>query len=131
MYLTRNRSQTGYTRDGQQKAGGSFLILFSKEPGKEVRACVRSVRMAQCGQFMMGNANVGNARLTLSGAYGDDGLTVDAGRLPAETWETLVMLPSDLVERFWHSCGHNDAREEGPAVRAWAIEHLGKLRKAG
>lgn len=149
MFLHTNLSQTGYTRDGQQKAGGPFLILFTWYPpplgsapvgttqytdGARVlpivRACVRSVRMSQCGHWMMGSAQIGAARITLSGAYGSDGLTCDADRYPG-VWDTLIELPRELTTALWNGGGHNSAGSEAPAMRAWAIANVVALRKAG
>lgn len=143
MFLHTNPSQTGYTRDGQQKAGGPFLILFSGHPLTVlnsyktenrtlpiVRAAVRSVRMSQCGHWMMGEARLGTHRITLSGSYGEDGLTCDADKYPG-LWDTLVELPRELNTAFWDGGGHNTCGSEAPAMRAWAQENLKRLRAAG
>lgn len=143
MFLHTNPSQTGYDRDGQQKAGGPFLIVFSGEerftpegadstvrPLPTLRACVRSVRMSQCGHFMMGSAQLGQYRITLSGSYGSDGLTCDHDKYPG-LWETLIPVPADLAAQFWNGGGHNSAGREAPAMREWARANLQALRKAG
>lgn len=141
MFLYTNPSQTGYTRDGSQRAGGPFLILFSGEeryPDPEnpartlpvVRACVRSVRLSQLGHFMMGSAQLGKYRVTLSGTYGDDGLTRDAAKYPG-LWETLLELPRELTTKLWNGGGHNSAGSEAPAMRAWARANVRQLRQAG
>jgi hypothetical protein len=138
MFLHTNPSQTGYTRDGQQKAGGPFLILFSQDerfqgsdrPLPTVRACVRSVRMSQFGHFMMGSAQVGPHRITLSGSYGSDGLTDDPDKYPG-LWDKLLPVPNDLAEKFWNGGGHNSSGSEGPDMRQWAKDNIKALRKAG
>lgn len=141
MFLQTNPSQTGYTADGQQKAGGPFLLVFSGQerftpegstarPLPTLRACVRSVRMSQCGHFMMGSAQVGSYRVSLSGSYGSDGLTLDPDRYPG-IWDLLVPVPADLAVQFWNGGGHNSAGAEAPSMREWARANLKALRKAG
>ena len=75
------KSKRGYTRDGEQWSKGSFLMIFSlshithpEADRHELRACVRTVSMHQCGHWMMGSAVVGQNKITLSGCYGSDGL---------------------------------------------------------
>ena len=86
MYITNNPSQTGYSRSGEQKAGGLFLILFSVKAGGEIRAAVRSVQMRQSGHFMVGEAKLAGIPVFLSGLFGGDGLTKDP---PPGIWEQL------------------------------------------
>ena len=151
MFLRTNPSQTGY-RGTSQVAGGPFLMVFCRTlfgPSQEqrlaegvdfqasngkvyprLRAAVRSVRMSQCGHFMMGSAQLGKHRITLSGSYGADGLTIDPDSYPG-LWETLLPVPDELAEKFWQGGGHNSAGSEGPAMRAWATANEKALRKAG
>jgi len=145
---------SGYGRDGDQKARGRFLMLFCEKPGGEIRALVRHVNMSQCGHFMMGRITIkdadaraenepepeykpsywmrrvfdGHYKLTLSGTYGQDGLTLDAERYPG-LWQRLHPMPADLQEVFWKGGGHNSAGSEGPAVAEWAKTNMGELAK--
>jgi hypothetical protein len=141
MFLT--NSHRGHTRDGQQRASGQFLILFShntcKDPAvpvedrRKVYAHVCHVSMKQLGQFMMGESKtlqVSKAygdrpapnNLILSGTYGDDGLTCDYEDLTAESRAKLVLVPVDLAEKFWHGGGWNSAGSEAQDMRDWAVK---------
>jgi len=97
---------------------------------------VRSVRLRQSGHFMVGGAKVAGHEISLSGAYGNDGLPIDAfvhggtEKYPG-LWEVLVPLPEGLTRKFWKSGGHNEPGEEGPSVHRWALEHLAVLQAAG
>lgn len=120
--------QSWYSRNGQH-ARGSFLIIFSIK--RELRACARYVNMEQCGHFMMGRAKITpGTTITLSGTYGDDGLPCDPEKIGG-LWSTMLPLPPELTEAFWNGGGHNSAGSEGPKVRAWALENIRALRRAG
>lgn len=129
MYITSNRSQTGHTAGGQQRAGGLFLILFSPTGSRELRGVVRSVQLRQLGHFMMGGAKVGGHDVTVSGAYGHDGLPLDPRDFPG-IWDRLVPLPETLVDAFWSGGGHNSSGNEEGAMRRWANANLVELQKA-
>ncbi len=156
MFLT---SKGGYTRDGEQWARGPFLALWCGDTkARDMRACVRHVHYTQCGQFMGGSVTLGGRKLQLSGAYGQDGLprTAPVGinapgaahgeggkygttfghpdynrHLPIAVWETLLPVPLALQDAFWAGGGHNSAGTEGPSMRAWALDNLAALKKAG
>ena len=123
-----------YTRRGHagtaQWSAGSFLAIFNKDSGGELRGCVKSVRLRQLGQWMMGEMWVRGIRVGLSGTYGSDGLPIDSEKLTQEAWDQLVVLPTELTDAFWRGGGHNSAGEEGPAMRVWARKNLAALRKA-
>lgn len=134
MFLNGHR---WYGRDGEQRARGSFLILFSaaeKAPGRccrELRALVRHASLSQCGHFMMGAVHValpsGKVRIGLSGTYGDDGLPCDA---PAELWERLHPVPQEIAEVYWHdNTGHNSAGREAESMHEWAKNHMRELSR--
>lgn len=118
-----------YTKDGSQRASGSFLALFSPSEGtqetrRELRGLVRHVVLHQCGHFMMGSIRVSlepraePLTISLSGAYGHDGLPLAP---PVELWERLHPLPAHLVEAYWAGGGHNSAGSEAGAVHEWAL----------
>jgi hypothetical protein len=129
MFVT--NTNRGYTRKGEQRASGLFLILFSPNPYRtgEIRAAVRHIRLTQCGHWMMGSAQVGAKRITLSGSYGSDGLLVACPS--PEMWDALVPLPAELFAAWNTGGGHNSAGSEAPAMRKWALENLTALRRAG
>ena len=132
---------SGYNRHGEQTARGDFLMVFCKESGGELRAALRHVRMRQCGTWIMGSVKVGPHNLTLSGSYGSDGLPMNTTKtterkcwhlfhpgywversyfeeVPAVNWESLVPLPEELIQEFWHPehQGHNSAGSEAKNV---------------
>lgn len=133
MFLSTTKQ--GYTRDGEQFAHGQFLILLDKNVlgGKptEYRAIVRHVRMSQFGAWMMGSINVCGVKVTLSGSYGSDGLSVGADPNPKyneadkcaalETmWRSAVPVPAELIEEWNKGGGHNSCGSEADSMRTWA-----------
>lgn len=134
MFITRGRG--GYTRGGQQFASGEFLIVAGghtyidgKMTKLPLRAAVRFVRMQQLGNFMMALTTIGSMkRISLSGAYGGDGLPMDAEEVP---YGLMLQLPPELEAEFWAGGGHNSAGEEAPKMREWALANYKELRLAG
>ena len=112
------------------RAARFLLLIQPKQPtiGEECRAentyaIVRRVALRQFGHFMMGRARLrGNQWITVSGAYGGDGLprTVDA--LPKDA----VLLPRELYDAWSKGGGHNGAGSEAKAIRVWALETFKK-----
>jgi hypothetical protein len=148
MFLS--NSHRGYTRDGQQRAAGRFLIVFAhnqykwadengtdwrnvpKTITRELFAHVCHVSMSQLGHFMMGTSRtmqVSKAygdhpapnNLVLSGTYGDDGLPCDYEDLTPKSRAKLIPVPAELTETFWRGGGHNEAGSEAYAMRDWAL----------
>ena len=126
MFL--NVKRQGYNRNEEAVCHGDFLVIFNLESGGELRAVVRHARMRQLGHWMMAGVKVGDQNITLSGAYGGDGLPVE-NRLKTEAlWNRLHVVPAELQEAFWHGGGHNTSGKEGPAMQAWAQENLSLLK---
>lgn len=114
----------GYTRDGEQFAHGYMLLMLQSKdmPIGEmsrtpIRCLVRYVRLRQLGHFMMGIVHIAGHRLSVSGAYGNDGLPMD---VPPEVYDLGVELPADLREAWNKGGGHNSAGSEAPLMREWA-----------
>jgi hypothetical protein len=136
-------SDRGYLRDGTQVALGAFLILFSrrgwvvKDPRAktgeydEIRGVVRRVKLTQTGHWMMGQADLWGHTVTLSGTYGEDGLTNDLRAHDEEIWDWLHPLPPELIHEFWtDGTGWNSAGvHSGPKVHDWAKNRLDQLRR--
>jgi len=137
MYVKVNRS--GYDRQDQQVANGEFLIICTnpvKDTSQtELRACVRKVKLQQCGHWMMGSVRLADHRIVLSGAYGFDGLplSLDKEDIPSKVsqhiWDNMTPVPEDLTKQFWEGGGHNSVGSEGPAMREWALQNLKELKK--
>lgn len=127
MYLTRNASQTGSTRSGQQMAGGLFLMLFSDQSkhGRQIRAAVRSVRMTQAGHFMGGIVKLGGYDVYVEGHVGSNGLPISADKYDG-LWEKLVPVPTEIADVYWATEHGGDS-----ALRQWAKANLAQLQKAG
>lgn len=142
-------SQGGYDRHGEQFARGSFLLLFShnefkwaEETGKHWKefphekrhnlyACVRHVSLHQMGAWMMGTARIAGQSVTVSGAYGHDGLPGDYEKLTPAAREKLVQVPQEIADIFWKSDdGWNSAGSEGPTMKKWALETFKKEKKS-
>ena len=116
-------------------ASGQFLMLFDKESEErypngcqKLYAAVRSVRLSQCGHFMMGSAIFGGVKVTISGAYGNDGLPRLIGFLPKEFHDRVVELPEDLAKKYWDGDGWNSAGNESSDMRQWATQNINRLR---
>lgn len=92
-----------------------------------VKAVVRKVVLRQCGHFMMGTARVYGYSLTLSGAYGADGLIKV---VPRAVYDRLpVTLPDELYQAWATGGGWNSAGSEAPAMREWALKNLDTLTR--
>ena len=111
----------------EEREAGYGEVLYHA-PFTELRCFVKYVHMHQCGAWMMGNTELGNHKVHLSGTYGDDGLPKT---LPRPVWERGVPLPEDLALMWAKGGGHNCAGAEGPLIRAWALKHQDALRAAG
>lgn len=116
-----------YYRGSEQCATRApFLLLLQLDKGSGSITCcaenayavVRKVALRQCGHWMMGRANLGGKWVTVSGAYGNDGLMMTVETLPKDA----VRLPLDLYEKWNKGGGHNSAGSEASAMRAWALE---------
>lgn len=136
MFFAPSRSRSWHMADGEQRARGPYLLLLSR--GRELRALVRTVELRQLGHYMMGHfeatprepRGAATIQLSLSGAYGSDGLPRDGAEgSGALLWNYAHPVPAELAEAYWHSDGHNGPGREGPAMRAWAEEHEHELRK--
>jgi hypothetical protein len=94
--------------------------VIPKVDGHKLYAIVLDCSMRQCGPWMMGSINIAGQRITVSGAYGHDGLTCDYEKLTPAAREKLVEVPQVLAETFWNGGGHNSSGKEAPAMRDWA-----------
>jgi len=117
----------GYDRDGQQFSRGRFLLVFSR--GHELYAAVRHVSLHQFGHFMMGFARIAGQRITVSGAYGNDGLPDDYDKLTPQAQSKLTPLPADLTEIFWKGDGHNSTGNEREPMLKWALQTFPEVTK--
>lgn len=121
MYI--KTSFTYYRGTEQCARRAPFLLLLQPREHEgaardNTYAIVRSVALRQLGHWMMGIARVGAQRVSVSGAYGNDGLPITIDTLPKDA----VKLPGELYDAWnkgegWNSCG-----KEAPAMRAWARE---------
>ena len=133
MFLKLKRS--GFDAGGGQVASGRFLMLLMPDwmdpdtPEEfrdfkrddyltKTRAIVRFVSMRQLGNFMMGTARVLGHKLSVSGAYGGDGLTM---RVPWKVYQVGVPVPADLMLAWSNGGGHNGAGSEGGAMREFGL----------
>lgn len=125
MYI--NPVQRYYSGTQQHTMRAPFLLLFSGNDGA-IYGAVRQVAMRQLGHWMVGSANVGGRWITVSGAYGNDGLTIntDAVKYPytfkCGVPRDAVLLPADLAHAWAMGGGWNGAGSEATAMRAWARE---------
>ena len=127
MYISNANSR--YSRTGNQLAGpGNFLILMQGESDdcQTVKAIVRSVRMKQCGHWMMGGIKIDGYEMCLSGAYGADGLICT---VPDDIYRRCGLeLPQALYDQWNNGGGWNSCGSEAPSMRQWAIDNLKALK---
>ena len=119
---------TGYYRGTEQcSRRAPFLILMQLEGDHKspIRGIVRKVALRQFGHWMMGTARIKGHSITMSGAYGGDGLTVD---VPLEVYAMGVPLPQGLCDAWNTGGGWNSAGSEAPAMRAWARSIMREVR---
>ena len=121
MYLERDanyKDQYGQTHRRRTR----FLLLVqdrNRSCGRmNFRALVRCVSLRQCGQFMMGFTRVKGKRLTVSGAYGGDGLPMD---VDSDVFAEALPVPESLYELWGKGGGHNCSGNESEWFRNWAI----------
>lgn len=129
MFLS---ARGGVTRDGRQWSRGSFLLVFDDYDSHErialdngrtaprLYAIVRHVALSQVGHFMMGSAEIADCTVTVSGAYGSDGLPCDMSKLTPKARALLVQVPDALARIFWAGGGHNTCGNEANAMGRWA-----------
>jgi hypothetical protein len=127
MYL-KNDGFSYYTNDGtQHRSRGLFLMLVqdkNKPCGKDnFRALVRKVALKQLGPWMMGHARVKGETLTISGAYGSDGLPMSVSK---NVYDAAVDVPSELYDAWAQGGGWNSAGNEAKAMRDWALNTIVK-----
>lgn len=124
MFLTNKRS--GYDRHDQAYSSGKFLLWMQPDDewarhrtlGREkIRCLVRNCTLRQLGHWMMGMVRIKGKSITVSGAYGSDGLPKS---VPREIWELGTELPQDLYDKWAKGGGWNSAGSEAEAVRNWA-----------
>ena len=122
MFITGRSSCNRY---GEQSSQGMFLILM--QPMEEeyrdlpIRGLVRRVKLTQLGHWMMGELKIKDHSITLSGAYGSDGLTRD---VPKEVYDLGVDLPEELHEAWNKGGGWNGVGSEASLMKKWAIDHV-------
>jgi len=124
MYI----DHTGYgycTSSGEQRhSRAPFLMLVMPESDNgscnpsNVRGIVRKVALRQLGHWMMGKARVNGHTLSVSGAYGADGLIMD---VPDDVFALGTPIPADLFEAWSKGGGHNSCGSEAEAMRRWAL----------
>ncbi len=125
---------SGYTSSGEQVARRQlFLILVQPMSGSELehspmRAIVRKVALHQFGPWMMGFARVKGERITISGAYGSDGLPCSVSD---RVYDEAINLPQYLIDAWNKGGGWNSAGSEAESMRKWALENLETLYKPG
>jgi hypothetical protein len=123
MYIT-NQGRTYYGMYNEQRASrASFLILVQDKDQpigpNNFRALVRKVALQQFGPWMMGTARVFNQFLTISGAYGNDGLPISVSK---EIYDKAIPVPKHLYDLWNKGGGWNSAGSEASEIRKWAIK---------
>lgn len=112
----------GYTHDGQQfcRRAPFLLLLQNGDWNSQIYGVVRTVALHQCGHWMMGKARILDKSYTVSGSYGNDGLTLSVDTIPPDA----KPLPDDLREAWNTGGGWNSAGSEAEAMAEWARKEL-------
>ena len=128
MFITPIRMK--YVGSEQHTTSGMFFCLVSTDAlpldKDNFRGVVVRTHLEQCGHWMMGNASICGQRFTLSGSYGEDGLTMT---VPKAIFDKCVPIPAELYEAWAHGGGWNGCGSEGEAMRKWAVENIVALKK--
>lgn len=125
MYLTNEGHD--YYRGGEQcHTRAPFLLLIQDEKQDvgpdNFRALVRKVALQQMGHWMMGVARIKGQPITVSGAYGRDGLPVSVSK---EIYALGVEVPKELYDLWNNGGGWNSCGSEATAMRGWAVKTFG------
>lgn len=127
MYI--ESTQTYYHYTEQRVGRAMFLILIQSDERKigpdNLKAIVRKVALRQLGQFMMGSAQIGNIRYTISGSYGSDGLPLTVEEKTFQRYG--IPVPRELYDAWNKGGGWNGAGNEATQMRQWALRHLDEL----
>ena len=124
--------KTYYSKeDGEQRTGkGLFLILMRDKNlpiwHTNARAIVRKVALKQLGHWMMGTVTIKGHTISLSGAYGADGLMIE---VPKEVYDVGIDIPKELYEKWGQGGGWNTCGNEAESLRKWALENIKQLTK--
>lgn len=122
MYIT-NQGHTYYRGTQQCHTRAPFLIFVQDKDGTigkdNFRALVRKVALQQMGNFMMGTARINNQSITISGAYGSDGLPVDVSK---DIYDKAIPVPEKLYDLWNKGGGWNSSGTEAYAMKGWATE---------
>jgi len=122
------KSKSGYSNSGEQHASGLFLILMQSKNapiGNNLRAIVRHCSMTQFGQFMMGIVRIKGKSITVSGAYGSDGLPLTVNE---NIYQAGIPLPDHLYQAWAHGNGWNSSGSETSLMKQWALDNLKQLK---
>ena len=123
MYIEKTTSYYKGTEQCSRRA--RFLILMQLDSlpiGKgNLRGCVRKVALRQFGHFMMGTARIGGQSITLSGAYGHDGLPTTVSE---NIWKYGKDIPDSLYDLWNNGGGWNSCGSEAPSMREWALNNF-------
>ncbi len=113
------------TRVSNESIKGIYLVLCQRKGWENrndhPRAIARSVKLTQCGHFMMGTFTVGSESFSVSGSYGSDGLFCEVSD---SVYDQAIDLPMDLYEQWKTGGGWNSAGSEGFNIRQWAIDNV-------
>lgn len=131
-----NKAQRWDTRSGQHARGSYLMLMTVRDLATlpiEVRAAhalsghmwpirclVRYVQLDQLGHFMMGTVTLFGHKLSVSGEFGHDSLTLD---VPNDVYLRGVELPDYLYQGWAHE--RSGFHEE---LRTWALANLSALR---
>jgi len=122
-----------YDDDGAQESGPARFLIIVQSKDRDLgpdnfRGIVRTVKLHQCGHFMMGNVTLAGQTITLSGTYGNDGLpkTVDE-----EVYAKGVDIPRHLYDAWNTGGGWNSAGSEAQALRHWALNTCKIFKRFG
>jgi hypothetical protein len=121
MYI--EKTTTYYKGSDQKTRSARFLILVQPEwnggtERNKIRAIVRMVALSQCGHYMVGKARAFGHSITISGAYGSDGMPAT---VPDDVYQRAIPVPKHLIEAWNTGGGWNGAGSEAQAMREWAL----------
>lgn len=101
-----------------------LIIMHSKDRPlgpNNFNGIVRKVALRQLGHWMMGFARIGKEKITVSGSYGGDGLSITVDE---NTFQKGKPIPLELYNKWNNGGGWNSAGNEARAMVKWAQENF-------
>ena len=124
-----NQPRTRYSKGGDLLSCTALYLLLLSDADNNLFAAVRKATLKPFGPWMAGHIVLAGAPVTVSGAFGGEGLPRDLLTLSEAQRALLTPIPPDLAETFWQGGGWNSAGREASSMREWALAKVPAMRE--